>query len=366
MTRKQLLLAARVVIWAALAISLWLLGRSLDFAQLRRALAAADARLLALTVVAGLPGMLLSGMRWAALVNPVKRISMWTTIAAQAVGYLGSAILPVRAGEAVRVELLSRSAGISRAAATGTVALDHLVNGVVMFAFAALLPLLVPVPPWMSVVIWGGMAGALLLALVLLRLAKTPSERDRPARLQQLVVRLRSGLVALRNPRAVVPAAIYSALAWVVEIATTMIALAAFHLPHDVAHAMAVLFGLNLALAIPSPPANLGTFELGAGMALVAFGGSKEQSAAFAIGLHGLQLSTTILIGLFFLPRFRKKKGAEEQAETEPAAQDPAATGPAVLDQVAMQPAAQGQSANAQIAGELAAPDAADSPSTRR
>ena len=163
-----------------------------------------------------------------------------------------------------------------------------------------------------------------------------------------------------------VPAAIYSALAWVVEIATTMIALAAFHLPHDVAHAMAVLFGLNLALAIPSPPANLGTFELGAGMALVAFGGSKEQSAAFAIGLHGLQLSTTILIGLFFLPRFRKKKGAEEQAETEPAAQDPAATGPAVLDQVAMQPAAQGQSANAQIAGELAAPDAADSPSTRR
>lgn len=322
MTRQRLLLAARVAVWAGLAALLFLLARGLDFGRLRAALASADVRLLALTVAAGLPGMVFSGLRWAVLASPVKRVSPLTTIAAQAVGYLGSAILPVRAGEAVRVELLARFAGMSRAAAAGTVALDHLVNGIVMFGFAALLPLLLPVPRWMSVVIWGGIAGSLALFFVVLRLARTPSAATAPqvlsgwkARVLPIVVRLRGGLVALRNPRAVIPAAIYSVLAWAVEIATTMISLAAFHLPHDVAHAMAVLFGVNLALAIPSPPANLGTFELGAGMALVAFGDSKEHAAAFAIGLHGLQLATSVVLGLLFLPYFRKK-GAQAPEDT--------------------------------------------------
>ena len=42
-------------------------------------------------------------------------------------------------------------------------------------------------------------------------------------------------------------------LAWTLEIATTASALAAFHLPHSAAAAMAILFGVNLALAIPAP-----------------------------------------------------------------------------------------------------------------
>jgi uncharacterized membrane protein YbhN (UPF0104 family) len=235
----------------------------------------------------------------------VRPVSLLTTFAAQSVSYAASAVLPLRAGEAVRVELLARASGMGRAEAAGTVALDHAVNGIVMFAFAAALPALVPVPLWMSVLIWGGMAGAIALALVMLRLAQKPSLRER-GRIQQVVARLRGGLVGLRNPRAVLPAAGWAVGAWSIEILSTMIALAAFHLPHDVAHAMAVLFGVNLALAVPAPPANLGNYELGAAMALVAFGGPKEHAAAFALGLHGLQLVSTLVLGAVFLPRFRR------------------------------------------------------------
>ena len=71
---------------------------------------------------------------------------------------------------------------------------------------------------------------------------------------------------------------------------------------------MVVLIGVNLALAIPSPPASLGNFELGAGSALVAFGGSTERAAAFAIGYHAMQLLPTLIMGGLMLSAFRKPK----------------------------------------------------------
>ena len=305
--RARLRLLLRLAVWLALAAGLVLLAQRLDWPQLRSALAAADLRLLALVVVAGLPGLLCNALRWQAVAAAVRPVSLLTVVAAQCVSYAASAVLPARAGEAVRFELLARGSGMGRAEAAGTVALDHALNGLVMFAFAAALPLLLPVPRWMSLLIWGGTAAALGFAAALLRLSRAPSARARPGRLQQLIARLRGGLVGLRDPRVVVPALLYSVGAWAVEIATTQIALAAFHLPHDVAHAMAVLFGVNLALAVPAPPANLGSFELGASLSLVAFGGSKEKAAAFALGLHGVQLVSTLVLGLAFLPYFRRK-----------------------------------------------------------
>jgi uncharacterized membrane protein YbhN (UPF0104 family) len=182
----------------------------------------------------------------------VQKTPRATPIAALFVGQTASAFLPMRAGEAVRTELLARATGMGRAAALGTVALDHSVNG-----------------------------------------------------LGEIISKVRSGLVALRNPAAVATAAAYSAAWWAVEICVTMLALAAFQLPHDLPHAMAVLFGVNLAQAIHSPPASLGNFELGAGMALVAFGGSTEHAAAFAIGYHAMQLLPTLFAGGLMLSRFR-------------------------------------------------------------
>ena len=112
----------------------------------------------------------------------------------------------------MRTELLARATGIARATALGTVALDHSVNGVVMFAFAALLPALLPVPRWMAVVVWLGMIGAVTLVLTFLWLAKHPESLP-SGRIANAVARARSGLMAARNPRAVAQAAMFSAFA---------------------------------------------------------------------------------------------------------------------------------------------------------
>jgi len=309
MSRRNLLLGLRILAFALVGACVLLFARRLDRDQLLGAFHRADLRLLSLAMLAALPSAALQGLRWSSLVKAVREVPRLTAVAAMYVGQAASALLPMRAGEAVRTELLARSTGLGRAVSLGTVALDHCINALVMFTIAALLPFLSPMPRWFAAAVWIGMAGAVTLALVLLRLARHP-EAIGSGRLADIVSRMRWGLVAARNPRAVAQAAGFAALSWAFEIAVAMLALAAFHLPHDVAHAMGVLFGVNLALAIPSPPASLGNFELGAAFALTAFGGPTEQAAAFAIGYHALQLVPSLVMGGVMLSAFRRPMAA--------------------------------------------------------
>src|SRR5437868_5056268 len=307
--RQRAFFAIRIVAWLAVGGCVIIFARRLDWDQVFTSFEHANLGLALLAALAGLPCTALQGLRWSALVKAVRRVPRHTTVAAMYVGQAASAFLPMRAGEAVRTELLARASGMGRATSLGTVALDHSVNGLVMFALAALLPALLPVPRWMAVTLWAGMAGALALIGVLVWLAEHP-EAHPPGRLAGLVSRMRSGLIAARNPRAVAQAAGFAALSWMVEISVAMLALAAFRLPHDVAHAMGVLFGVNLALAIPSPPASLGNFEMGAVLALAAFGGMAEQAADFAIGYHALQLLPILVMGGLMLPFFRRRENS--------------------------------------------------------
>ena len=237
-----------------------------------------------------------------------------------------------------RIELLARRNDLSRAVALGTVAIDHTVNGCVMFLLAATLPFFLPVPAWTRVVVWAALPLALALVLVMLRLARDPTAHPGASKFRRSLNRLRGGLVGLRRPRSVAGGFAAAISAWILEIATTALALSAFHLPHSIAAAMAILFGVNLALAIPAPPANLGNFELGAGFALVALGGNKDAAAAFALGFHALQIVPVLIIGGASLLGFRGRQiaaaahVAAHPSEVEQAAEDPEA---AVAEQAA-------------------------------
>jgi glycosyltransferase 2 family protein len=307
--RRHLLLAARIAAGVVVVACVAAFARNLRWHAVREAFRAADPGLLLAAMLLWMPCTALQALRWTSLVRAVKPVPPLTVLSCSYVGQAASALLPMRAGEAVRTELLARSAELPRAVALGTVAIDHTVNGVVMLLIGATLPLFLPVPVWTRAVVWAGVLLAAALLAVMLRLARTPSQRlHPPGKLMAAVLRLRSGLVGLRTPRAALGAFAAAIAAWTLEITTVVVALAAFHLPHGVASAMAVLVGVNLALAIPAPPANLGSFELGAGFALVALGGERDHAAAFALGLHAMQVLPTLLLGGLSLLRFRRRQ----------------------------------------------------------
>jgi uncharacterized membrane protein YbhN (UPF0104 family) len=318
--RNPLFKALRAAAWVAVLVALVVLGRRLDWPRVRTAFGEADLRFALVAIALWPVCSALQGLRWGFLAREAMPVRMRDALSAFYVGAAATALLPLRAGEAVRLELLARAAKSSRAVALGTVALDHALNGVVMFLFALTLPLLLPAPRWVLTVVFGGTLAVIAVVLIMMRLAKSPPRPGaRGGGLHGMVDRLRGGLAGLHNPKAVMLAAAAATLAWTLEIAHASLALATFHLPHGPAHAMGVLFGVNLLLALPAPPGNLGTFEVGAGVSMVALGGNPEAAAAFALGYHALQLLPTLLTGAIFLPIAGKGRAPPPKAASEAA-----------------------------------------------
>src|SRR5439155_3788065 len=142
MTRQRLLLMLRVAAWMAVGACVVVFARKLDWDKVIRTFQGADLKLALMATLIGVPCSALQGLRWSSLVKGLRRVPRTIPVAALYVGQAASAFLPMRAGEAVRTEQLARATGICRATALGTDSLDYGVNGVVMAAFVALLPVL--------------------------------------------------------------------------------------------------------------------------------------------------------------------------------------------------------------------------------
>src|SRR5256885_3761442 len=234
-TKRRLMAIARVLVWLVVAACAGIFARSIRWGSVRDAFAAADARLLAVAALLWTGSTACQGTRWYSLVRAVAKPSWRSVLACYYVGQAGSVVLPMRAGEAVRIELLARRNGLSRAVALGTVAIDHTVNGCVMFLLAAALPFFLPVPVWTRVVVWAAVPLAFGLVLVMLRLARDPTAHPGASRFRRSLNRLPGGVVGLLRPRSVAGAFAAAIAAWTLEIGTTAFALSAFHLPHSVA-----------------------------------------------------------------------------------------------------------------------------------
>lgn len=70
----------------------------------------------------------------------------------------------------------------------------------------------------------------------------------------------------------------------------------ALGLPLEISNALYVLVGINSAIAIPGPPANLGTFEVGAAAALMLQGVDQTSALAFALVFHMLHVIPVALV----------------------------------------------------------------------
>jgi hypothetical protein len=122
--------------------------------------------------------------------------------------------------------------------------------------------------------------------------------------LWNVLTRARHGLSATGDPRALAGSLLASSASWMVEIVVVLFAFEAmgFHLPWPAA--VAVLIGVNVALAMPfAPPGNAGTLEAGATVGLVSFGVPKEQALAFALLYHLLQIVPIGILGAVFAGR---------------------------------------------------------------
>jgi uncharacterized protein (TIRG00374 family) len=300
--------AARL--WHALPVLLLLAGAAwavhdVDWRVLRHAVGSARPGFLLLAALVNFGALFLQSARWDALLKPLApAVRLRSAFEAMLTGFAAATVIPARAAEVLRIQWLARRTGLSRAAIAGTVALDHLVNGVGLAAGLLALPYVIGEPRWMRVgtalMLTAFVAGA--VAALLLRpdaAARGAALSRRAPGLMAALERARAGLVAVHDRRALGLSLALSLAAWGLELAVVVLSLRAVGLALPLSAALLALLAVNLALGLPvSAPGNFGTLEVGAVLALVGLGVPKENALAFALCYHLLQVVPIAIAGL--------------------------------------------------------------------
>jgi uncharacterized protein (TIRG00374 family) len=242
-------------------------------------------------------GLAVRAARWWSVFSPETRPPFRAVSDSLLVGYFYNTILPLRAGEAIRVVDLSRRARVSRVEALATVAVERAMDVV------ALLVLFFVASPWLPEVSWvraaavlGAVVAFVIAALVAalaiwgvrpIHAVLRPFARFVPAdRIEAAAGNLVQGLVALRHARVAVEAFAWTTLSWVLFSLSYWLLMIGFDLDVPPLAGLLVLVATGLAMILPSPPAALGVFEAAAVVALAAYGVSASHALPYAVVLH--------------------------------------------------------------------------------
>jgi uncharacterized protein (TIRG00374 family) len=288
----------------------YLAFRDVDFGELRDALAGLRLGWIFPAAAALGVGVLLRAWRWQLLFERGSRPAYPHVLNAQLVGYLFNTILPARAGELVRIQVLGTRAAISRAEVLGTVVLERAYDLVVLIGLLAIAAPFLPSIGWLRAVLVLGAVLVVLLAAAavvvrrfgtrgasaLLRpLALLPGiDAERAERIAGNVV---LGLAGLRVTKLAITAIGVTAASWLALAASAWLLLLGTDIEPSFGMALLILVATNLVLAIPSAPAGLGSFEAATVVALAAYGVDRADALSYALVLHALNALPYVAVG---------------------------------------------------------------------
>ncbi|MFQ5614030.1 MAG: lysylphosphatidylglycerol synthase transmembrane domain-containing protein [Anaerolineae bacterium] len=296
----------------SLAVIIWL-AANLDLQQVVKTLRQVDYLWVGLGALAVVLTLAAKAMRWLALLHS-DRVSTGATFKALILGVLLNQVFPARLGDLGRCYLIAQAGYPSKSQALGTIALEKLLDILVVVGLALGLSFWQPLPAWVSlparlVALGGGLA--LLSSFTLLalrpRLELAGARRWPGSRgirwLGQLAGRLLDGLAGLQRPRLMLAAGGWSLLAWLFGAVTNLALLQAFGLPASPGIALLLLVVLQLGVALPSLPGRVGVFEGLAILTLALFGVEPGPALGYGVLLHAVVLLPPVGLGLGWLLR---------------------------------------------------------------
>lgn len=267
-------------------------------------------------VVAGVALNLLSvlarALSWNTTVRqalPEPHPSFANVFSAFAVGLLGNAVLPARAGELARVAALRRHVdhgpGTS-ATLIGTVFAHRLfdlfpVSLLVLYVLAT-----AKIPHW-AVTGLGifGLIGVSFFAVAMLsaRRSGKPVSLDSAGTIRRLLAMAREGLAVLRTFSAAVAAILFQTAGWVLQLLAVWAVSEAFDMNLPLSAAALVLLLMNVATIFPLWPGNIGLLQAAVALPLREYGVPYSTGFAYGLVLQALEMSVGVGVGLVFLAR---------------------------------------------------------------
>ena len=252
--------------------------------------------------------------------SPVSYSAMWHAIA---IGFAANNTLPFRAGEVLRVAVVSRLGAIPFATALSSLAVERVLDALVVVGLLAVglmtaqfgpsvtLPgSTVPIAD--SALRVGIVCGVALVIAVIaasrptftLGLVDRMLPRNGPGdAIRNFASRILGGLSALGDPRHAIPVVLWTILVWVTNAAAFWIGFRAFDIDVPFTAALILQGVLLIGIAIPQAPGYAGFFELVIVKVLALYGVQESIGLAFALTYHITTFVPITLLGAWSATR---------------------------------------------------------------
>jgi uncharacterized protein (TIRG00374 family) len=257
----------------------------------------------------------LRGWRWTYLLKPFASVKPSTMMEVAFTGFTAIQMMPLRTGEIARPYLLDRYAGISKSALFGTIAIERVIDGLLVSLLLTVALFAAPVP--MATYIWGIVPlGIFIVALVLLIAFYL-----KPVLVRKLIINLAGivsskladfvlgilerfhiGLAALRGKGSLASFVVVSILYWGINGVSFYVLAAGCGIGLTFAGAVAGMGCLAVGILLPAGPGYFGNFQVAVLAALEIYlspeVSSAPAAAVFIFLLYVLQTGLTLLFGL--------------------------------------------------------------------
>ncbi len=286
------------------------LFRSVDPREVLARLATTNWTFLAVSVVLNIVSIWIRAWRWYYLFPPGSHPSHLFN--AVMIGYMGNNLLPLRAGEVVRVYIASRY-GPRFWTTVATLVVERVLDGLAVGVMLAGLFLTLPMPRelrWPAIVFLAvDLIGMMALAVIAVApggcaaLIRALFHRWAwiERRALDILGTMSEGLRGLRARHHLFPIAISSVGIWLVLAVAVWTALHATHLDLPLTASWAVLAFMGLGVSLPSSPGYVGVIQAATVLALALFSVPRMEAFSFSLLFHAAQYIPVTIYGLILL-----------------------------------------------------------------
>ncbi len=281
-------------------VCLYLAFRKIDWKEFGRQFLLMDFGIILLALLLVNLHNLLLAKRWQLLLKPLGKIRYWQAFWSLRISFYFNATLPARLGEPFRVFYLNKATRIAVTRALGAMGADRFLDFIslviLLYISAVVLGMRGTLPPTKAIILI-----SLFLIISFIALARLPkhSRWKWLDHLLQLRAKLFEGMTPLLKAKVLLPSLAISFIAWFVEALVIVSFCYGVDAPISLFKAFMINAAITLAIAVPSSPGHIGTFEFAAITMLRIFGFPYEKAATVAILYHMIQLIPTLIIGAF-------------------------------------------------------------------
>lgn len=286
-----------------------------------------DGALTVLVLILTTLNLVIRAMVWKFIVNPIKTVPFGNALSSYVLGVFSNLFLPFKLGDVAQGYSLGRKEDISKIAVVSTILLQRIFEFLSLLLILSIVALLFSFPLLFERRTL--MFGLLIIASVSFLYLGFNKREKVVGEIEKFMSRFSPGLArkigkslelflsgtkAIHNPKDIVWILSFSLLSWFVQVTMVWLTTHALGISVSLVSSAVILLVINIGLAIPLAPGNIGTFQFFSIIALSIFSISKSKALTFAVIFQIIQGIPVIIGGglSFLLESFHSKRVKSE------------------------------------------------------